>query len=741
MKTNTFRPLVLSAAGLLAVSTAFGNAFTAPDGPVRKEVKEVRPLNAVLKDAKAIDAILQKAYAKHEVTPLPAADDATLVRRAYLAIAGRIPSYEETLAYLENDDSAKLSALVDHLLDSPAHDSATFNWWADLLRLQTRQRGGNQVGAGEAYVHWVKDAVRQNLPFDEVARRLITAEGYPWEDGAVGYYLRDAGMPLDNMSNTTQVFLGTQMVCAQCHNHPFDKWTQMEYYKMAAYTYGVRDRVNNPKQRELQQAFYAKTRGLSREERAKLTRSREFQQLRRATGEMMRPLQYGADRTERKLQLPHDYQYEDAKPKDVIAAAPIFGQAIAPAEGEDAVDAYAQWMTASDNPRFTKVIANRMWKRVFGVGVFEPVDDLRDDTVPSNPELLEHLEALMVRLDYDLKQFARVLYNVKAFSREASAEEITVDKPYHFPGPALARMSAEQLWDSFVTLALPYPDERLLDRARLDYRMEQLAVYEEKMEKLDAKKLTGLAKKGAKASKAIAAKMERIQKQMAEAAENDDREAMARLRREYGQVRNEQRTSFAKLVMGDDFDVRSLYGYGRGNGASAKRDPRWAGFSSQLMRASELPTPAPPGHFLREFGQSDREVIENASREASVPQALTLLNGVIYREVYRQNSPLSENVVRAQTPKDKVRVLFLSILNREPTAEESETCLVELKEALAQAAPQPKVPEHLKGEKRKKYLRYLDKKRQTQQTYGPVAKAYQGIAWALLNTRQFSFVQ
>ena len=147
--------------------------------------------------------------------------------------------------------------------------------------LQTRQRGGNQVGAGEAYVHWVKDAGAQNLPFDEVARRLITAEGYPWEDGAVGYYLRDVGMPLDNMSNTTQVFLGTQMVCAQCHNHPFDKWTQMEYYKMAAYTYGVRDRVNNPKQRELQQAFYAKTRGLSREERAKLTRSREFQQLRR----------------------------------------------------------------------------------------------------------------------------------------------------------------------------------------------------------------------------------------------------------------------------------------------------------------------------------------------------------------------------------------------------------------------------------------------------------------------------
>ena len=741
MKRNNFHSLAIAATSLLAACVAFGNSFEAPEDIVRKEVQEVRPLKAVLKDAKAIDAILDKAYSKQNVTPLPVAGDSTLVRRAYLTIAGRIPTFEETLAFLDNDDSAKLPDLVDHLLDSPAHDSSTFNWWADLLRLQTRQRGGNDVGAGEAYIHWVKDAIRQNLPFDEMAQRLITAEGYPWEDGAVGYYLRDAGMPLDNMSNTTQVFLGTQMVCAQCHNHPFDKWTQMEYYKMAAYTYGIRDRVNNPKQRELQQVFYSKTRGMSREERAKLNRNREFQQLRRAASEMMRPLRYGADRTERKLELPHDYQYDDAKPKDHVSAGPIFGQAIEPAEGEDAVDAYAKWMTSSDNPRFTKVIANRMWKRVFGVGVFEPVDDLRDDTKPSNPELLGHLEKLMVRLDYDLKQFARVLYNVKAFRREASAEEITVEKPYHFPGPALTRMSAEQLWDSFVTLALPYPDERLINRARFDYRMEQLAIYEEKIENLETKKLTGLAKKGSKASKALAAKMEHIQKQMADAAEDDDREAMARLRREYGQARNEQRTAFAKLIMGDKFDVRSLYGYGRGNAPAGQRDPRWSGFSSKLMRASELPTPAPAGHFLREFGQSDREVIENANREASVPQALTLLNGIIYKEVYRANSPLTKNVVEAQTPKEKVRVLFLSILNREPSVEEYEACLAELKEALAQASPLPKVPEHLTGEKRRKYLQYLAKKHKTKQTFGPVAKAYQGIAWALLNTRQFSFVQ
>ena len=166
-------------------------------------------------------------------------DDALLARRLYLKVAGRIPTHEELTSYLANPSKDKKNQLINQLVESSAFDSQMFNWWADLLRLQTRMRGGNQIGAGQLYVHWVKEQVNNNVPFDEMAFNLITAEGYPWENGAVGYYLRDAGMPLDNMSNTTQIFLGTQMVCAQCHNHPFDRWTQMEYYQMASYTYGI----------------------------------------------------------------------------------------------------------------------------------------------------------------------------------------------------------------------------------------------------------------------------------------------------------------------------------------------------------------------------------------------------------------------------------------------------------------------------------------------------------------------
>jgi len=197
-----------------------------------------KPIPAAVIDSEAekINFILDTTHKAKNISIPEKVSDAQLARRIYLKLAGRIPSYEEITSYLANDSVHKKRDLIDTLSQSPAYDSQMFNWWADLLRLKTRMTGGNQIGAGQLYVHWVKEQVERNVPFDEMAFNLVTAEGYPWENGAVGYYLRDAGMPLDNMSNTTQVFLGTQMVCAQCHNHPFDRWTQMDYYQIASYT-------------------------------------------------------------------------------------------------------------------------------------------------------------------------------------------------------------------------------------------------------------------------------------------------------------------------------------------------------------------------------------------------------------------------------------------------------------------------------------------------------------------------
>ena len=686
-------------------------------------------------EAKAIDKILNSTYQKREVKIPAKIDESALVRRLYLSLVGRIPTFDEINSYLSNTSVQKKSQLIEKLTKSSGYDSHMFNWWADLLRLKSRMRGGNQIQAGQLYNHWVKEQVVQNVPFDQMTYSLVTAEGYPWENGAVGYYLRDTGMPLDNMSNTAQIFLGTQMVCAQCHNHPFDKWTQMEYYKMASFTYGISTRMGQDLQKKIGQYFYQQTKGLSKTEKRKLGNSQKAQVLRKAIQEMVQPLRYWATHTGKKLNLPHDYQYEDAKPKTLVNSEPIFAPDSLNKKIENPVNAYGQWIISTNNPRFTQVISNRMWKKVFGRGIIEPVDDLRDDSESSIPELLTHLESLMVRVKYDLKEFQKILHNVEAFEREATGRELTSVEKYYFEAPILKRMSAEQLWDSIVALSIPEVDERKADSSKVEFRLANFANYQKKVEGLSEKKFVQLAKKGAKENVQINNTMNEIQLKIRDAQEADDRQAVSMLRREYGKKRNEQKSLFAGLVMGSEFDAQSLY---RGAKSKTSTDTRWKGYSGNLMRASEIETPAPPGHFLREFGQSDREVIENSSSESSVPQALTLLNGVFYKALFDPKSPLSRNLLKANSSEEKIKVLFLSILNRNPSPEE-------LTQSLAMVTSSPKVPyqiplpKKVSPEKKKKYLNSIEGKKQKLSYYND--RDFRGIAWSLMNTRQFSFIQ
>ena len=721
MKTIFFAPLVF------LITLQFTLYATLPEDKFSTSIIQA--------EAEAIDKILNSTYQKRKVKIPAKINEAALVRRLYLSLAGRIPTFKEINSYLSNTSDQKKSQLIEELSESSAYDSHMFNWWADLLRLKSRMRGGNQIQAGQLYNHWVKEQVVQNVPFDQMAYSLVTAEGYPWEDGAVGYYLRDAGMPLDNMSNTAQIFLGTQMVCAQCHNHPFDKWTQMEYYKMASFTYGISTRMGQDIQNKIRQYFNQQTKGLSKKEKSKLGNSQKAQALRKAIQEMVQPLRYGATHTGKKLNLPHDYQYEDAKPKTVVNSEPIFAPDSLNKEIENPVNAYGQWIISENNPRFTKVISNRMWKKVFGRGIIEPVDDLRDNSESSIPELLTHLESLMVRVKYDLKEFQKILHNVEAFEREATGRELTSVEKYYFEAPILKRMSAEQLWDSIVALSIPEVDERKADSSKVEFRLKNFANYQKQVDDLSDKKFVQLAKKGAKENARINNNMNEIQLKIREAQEADDRQAVSMLRREYGKKRNEQKSLFAGLVMGSEFDAQSLY---RGGQSKTSPDPRWKGYSGNLMRASEIETPAPPGHFLREFGQSDREVIENASNESSVPQALTLLNGVFYKALFDPKSPLSKNLLQAESSEEKIKVLFLSILNRNPSSEE-------LTQSLSMVTSSPKVPyqiplpKKVSPEKKAKYLKSIKDKKQKLAYYND--RDFRGIAWSLINTRQFSFIQ
>lgn len=306
--------------------------------------------------------------------------------------------------------------------------------------------GGKHVNP--YYLGFVKKSLRENLPYDEFVRRLITANGQAWENGAVGYTFRDNGMPLDHLANTVRIFLGTRLECAQCHDHPFDKWTQMEFYQMAAFSYGMRpdSRSSVPGLDEALDILRKET-----PDRA------HYANLRRASTDIMGPLR--SEKTTviynpgEQLTLPHDYQYEDAKPRSPVRPAVMFGSTTQPN-----IESYAKWMTSPDNPRFTVVIANRLWKQAMGLGFIEPVDELRDTTQSHIPGLSEYLARLMVGLDYDMRAFLAALFNSQAYLSQATLTEPHPEEFYHFPGPILRRMTAEQTWDSVVTLINPHTE-------------------------------------------------------------------------------------------------------------------------------------------------------------------------------------------------------------------------------------------------------------------------------------------
>lgn len=374
------------------------------------------------------------------------------MRRVYLDLIGRIPTRVETTDFVESKNPKKRAQIVEKLIGTEGYVSHQFNYWADLLRARTTIAGnGQSAPSGMAYEQWLKESIRSNKPYDELVYELVTASGNSWENPAVGYYLRDYGMPLDNLAMTSQLFLGTQIVCAQCHDHPFDSWTQMDYYHLSAFTYGMVTSNNHSVARNALRKYEAR----------KNPGANRMRELKKATSEILIPVRFSSVyEMDRSLKLPHDYQYDDAKPKSVVKPATLMGNEAVMSGSNTTIEAFGEWLTSQENPVFTKVMANRIWKRALGIGVIEPVDNLKDHTQPSNPELMDYLTELFIELECDIQAFQKVIYRTKAYQRETTLEEPIPGAPYHFAGPILRRMSAEQIWDSLVALSIENPDDR-----------------------------------------------------------------------------------------------------------------------------------------------------------------------------------------------------------------------------------------------------------------------------------------
>ena len=337
------------------------------------------------------------------------------------------------------------------------------------------------------------------------------------------------------------------------------------------------------------------------------------------------------------MRLPHDYAYEDAKPKEVVKPAVLWGEVPSSASKSSPREQFAAWLTSPENPQFSNTIVNRYWKRFLGIGLVEPIDDFRDEHPCSNKPLMEFMAEELIRVDFDLKQFLRTILYSQTYQREASDFDITSGDTYYFPGPAVRRMTAEQVWDSLLTLAVhnPLPFQRptakeLAPVVDLDFTK---ATYE-----------------------SVKAQSERFQK-----------------------------TYFA--------------------GAYKKSLSTHAFQGNVLCRASELPSPQPGEHFLRQFGQGDRETINGADQDATVPQILAMFNGPITHVMLEPGSAIVDNVLAIPSTRDRIDAIFLSVLTRTPNAIDRRAVASELSNA------------------------------------DRIGSAYGNIIWALLNTREFLFIQ
>lgn len=616
-------------------------------------------------------------------------NDEQFVRRVYLDIAGRIPNHDEALAFINNSAKDKRAKLIDMLLDSPGYSSHMYNYISEMLRARDDRLGADNV-RGIPYINWLKQQVAANKPWDKMVYEMLTATGKMWDkkpdgtyNGAAGYLLRDAGMPLDNLANTLAVFLGTDVACAQCHDHPFSDWTQHQFYEMASFFGATSTRINRR---------VTKTRrGKEEVEMVNMADKLmpQVEQIMEKGGVDLRRVRNGlrnfiaanysaiSDLPKNTIKLPHDYKYKDAKPGDMVEPKLITWSKsdkdlacykLKSKADEDLRAAFATWLTHPSNPRFAMAIANRMWKRAFGVGISEPVTNIDDPNQASNPELLKHLAEEMKRLKFNLKDFMRIVYNTRAYQSEATTEKIPMGEPYYFQGPQLRRLTAEQAWDSYMTLVLGDPDKYKKPLEDLYSKSIDLDVFNPKLDAMTIINKYSAYQKMAEKERAL------MGGGLADAGGDMMMEGA-------GKSKGKAEEKSSDMMMGN-----ASLSYG----------------GMVLRRASELEQPARPGSFLIDFGQSPRNLIDGSSKIGSVPQVLMTMNGKAQEMLTNPDSLIFRTMEKVRSPSEKVEALFMTVLNRRPTLAEKDIA----KRALAAGDD-----------------------------------GYANMIWALINTREFIFLQ
>ena len=348
-----------------------------------------------------IDGLVWNKLKKLGLTPSGDAGDAAFLRRAHLDVIGRLPTPEEARAFLDDPSPDKRAKLVDRLLERPEYADHWATKWMDLLRPNPYRVGIKAVFNLDG---WIREAFRKNLPYDEFVRQIVTARGSTFEQGPATIF-RDHREPIEIAPVVSQLFLGIRLDCAKCHHHPFESWGQEQFYEFSAFFARVGRKgtgLSPPISGSEEMVFTAKT------------------------GSVAHPLT-GAP-------LP---------PK------PLFGEAtIEDGPEADPRDALARWMTAPDNRYFAKVMANRVWGDLMGLGIVDPVDDIRATNPASNEPLLEALADDFRDHGYDVKHLIRTIMASRVYALSSEPNERNVADVRNFSRHYRQRLRAETLLDA-----------------------------------------------------------------------------------------------------------------------------------------------------------------------------------------------------------------------------------------------------------------------------------------------------
>ncbi len=357
-----------------------------------------------------IDRHIDAKLKRLKIQPSAIAGDAVFLRRVYIDLTGIPPTPEQARAFLDDPDSskAKRTRLIRSLVGSQPYIDHWSLKWGDLLQSNRKHLGEKGMWA---FRQWIRDAVASNQPYDEFVRELLTSVGSTFRAPAANFF-RVNDDPKLAMETTTQLFLGVRMVCAQCHDHPFERWTQNQYFQLAAFFAAVGTKP-----------------GFDSDE--------QIVYLKREETDFLHP----------KTNKPVDPQY-------LLASAGM------PAirSFDDRREALAQWLTSERNPYFARAIANRVWSYFFGRGIIEPVDDIRGSNPPVNPHLMDALAQDFVKSGFDLQHLIRTIVGSRTYQTALEANEWNAQDSINFSRFEPRRLPAESLLDAMTIATGSRPD-------------------------------------------------------------------------------------------------------------------------------------------------------------------------------------------------------------------------------------------------------------------------------------------